>query len=149
MSSAGNRTALSIIRRYYPEVEKVVDAQRGTKITVTEKDCENGVGKAPNICAIAKAAMRHYDGAIVSLSRAYLIKGKVAYRYAVPGYVTRELISFDRAHVFDPGVYTLDKLSPAQRMGVSHKPPPVKKKAKYPRSKKRRHYTGGIRALAR
>ena len=145
--------ALNYVHKYYPDVTKVVDAKRGTKVTVTEKDCENGVGKAPNLCAIAKAAMRHYDGAIISLSRAYLVKGNVATRYEVPGHVTRELVVFDRAHAFQPGVYRLERITPNARLGVkgpgakSSGSPDSKKKRRFRKFKKAKHYTGGVRAL--
>lgn len=109
--------ALRYVQKYYPDVTKVVDAKRGTKITVKPKDCENGVSKAPNICAIAKAAMRLYDGAIVSLSRAYLIRGDTATRYQVPPHVTRELVVFDRAHAFQPGIYELGKVPQHHMLG--------------------------------
>lgn len=140
--------SLSYVRKYYPDVKRVVDAKRGTKITVTAADCANGVGKAPNICAIAKAAMRHYDGAVISLSRAWLIKGDTAYRYDVPPHVTQELVVFDRAHQFDPGVYRLERVRKGNRLGekkVSGKVVRRKAKAKV----RAKHYTAGVRALQR
>lgn len=153
MATRTSSVSLSYVRRYYPEVTKVVDAKRGTKVTVTTKDCENGVGKAPNICAIAKAAMRHYDGAIISLSRAYLIKGSVAYRYEVPGHVTRELVVFDRSHQFNPGVYRLERMAKDHRFGEHSSGAPTagtpdsKRKKRARKFKKARHYTEGVRAL--
>jgi hypothetical protein len=145
------KVALRCVRKYYPDVTTVLDAKRGTKITVTPKDCANGVGKAPNICAIAKAALRHYDGAIISLSRAYLIKGATAYRYGVPSHVTRELIVFDRSHQFEPGVYRLERVGKNQRLGERPSGTPRdQRKGKKPRKVvKAKHYTGGIRALTR
>lgn len=149
--TTSNRSkSLEYVRRYYPDCVKVIDAKRGTKITVKPQDCANGVGKAPNICAIAKAAMRHYDGAIISLSRAYLIKGNVAHRYEVPNHVTRELIVFDRSHQFQPGVYRLEKIGKDRQLGMRGKPGPgagrrpSKKKLKHPK-----HFTGGVRSLSR
>lgn len=143
--------ALSYVRKFYPEVTRVLDAKRGTKVTVRPKDCENGVGKAANMCAIAKAAMRHYDGAIISLSRAYLIKGTTAIRYKVPDHVTRELVVFDRAHNFEPGVYVLERPRVGNRLGEWRGSGPYKyRKGKKPRKGvKAKHYTQGVRALMR
>lgn len=140
--------ALSYVQKFYPDITKVVDAKRGTKITVTPKDCTNAVGKAANLCAIAKAAMRHYDGAIVSLSRAYLIKGDTAVRYEVPGHVTRELVVFDRSHNFEPGIYRLDRVTKPHRIGQGSAWKPRKRKGIRAKSKAR-HFTGGVRALVR
>lgn len=140
--------ALSYVRKYYPDVKKVVDANRGTKITVTPKDCTNGVGKAANLCAIAKAAMRRYDGAIISLSRAYLVSGTTATRYNVPGHVTRELVVFDRAHNFEPGVYVLERPRKGNRLGDRLGRPAGSRKPKKARVRAK-HYTQGVRALLR
>lgn len=138
-------TALRYVQKYYPDVAKVVDAKRGTKITVRPKDCENGVSKAPNICAIAKAAMRQYDGAIVSLSRAYLIKGDTATRYQVPGHVTRELVVFDRSHSFQPGVYELGKVQAPQMLGRKSGTKVDSRKRSKRMNKK--HMSTGVRVL--
>lgn len=138
--------ALRYVQKYYPEVTRVQDAKRGTKITVGPKDCANGVGKAANLCAIAKAAMRRYDGAIISLSRAYLVNGTTATRYAVPLHVTKELVVFDRSHNFEPGVYQLERIQPKDRLGV--KPRGTDPKSKKPKkATKAKHYTEGVRAL--
>jgi hypothetical protein len=148
MSNVGTG-ALRFVRRYYPDVNKVEDAKRGTIITVTQRDCDSGVGKAANLCAIAKAAERRWDGAIVSLSRAYLIRGRTAYRYQVPDHVEKELIVFDRSHSFSPGKYQLDKVHAGNLLGRTTRIPkkPGRKTNQY--KKNRKHYTEGVRSLTK
>jgi hypothetical protein len=72
---AKTKSALSIVRKFYPNVNKVVDATEGKNISVTKRDC-NAQGKDHNGCALAKAIQRGGDGAIVSLTIAYIVEGK-------------------------------------------------------------------------
>ena len=77
-------SALKIVRKYHPEVNSVIDAVKDIRVVVSAADCKTSTRKSPSECAMAKACLKHYDGAIISLSTAYLIKGKRARRYRVP-----------------------------------------------------------------
>jgi hypothetical protein len=100
---------LEIIHKYHPEVKTVVDAKRAVRVDVTSEDCAKGNKKAPNLCAMARAFERekNYDGAIISTTVSYLIRGDKATRFMTPESVAREIISFDRHADFTPGRYTL------------------------------------------
>lgn len=145
------KSALSIVRKYYPNVQSVVDAKKAVAIEVTAEDCRSGKAKSASSCAMARAFEREYDGAIISLSAAYLIKGNKATRYRVPDSVTREIVSFDRSRKFEPGEYEL--YVPTQyRLGTKRKHTnPVrhldKNGVRYQPTKARNHKTAGIRAL--
>jgi hypothetical protein len=139
-------SALNIVQKYYPNVTKVMDAKQPVLINVTPKDCRGAKSKDFSSCAFAKACKRDYDGAIVSLSVAYLIKGELATRYKVPAGIAREIVSFDRNHDFRQGEYWLNAPSKAMRLGPRRHPQP-KNKANYARVKRRYHRTGGIRSL--
>lgn len=102
-----SRTALKIVQKYYPQVSSLVDAKKPVTINVTPEDCKQGKSGAPSECAMARAFSREYDGAIISKSISYLVRGKVALRYRTPESVTREIISFDRNNNFQPGEYGL------------------------------------------
>jgi hypothetical protein len=143
------KSALGIVRKYHPEVTRVVDAKKSIDIEVTAADCKAGKRKGPSSCAMARAFEREYDGAIISLSTAYLIKGTKATRYQVPASVSREIVSFDRSRKFEPGSYSLN--TPSFKLGQPNR---SKRKDRYqstdgvPYAKnKLRHKTAGIRAL--
>lgn len=149
MSFKFGKTALDVVRKYHPAVTKVVDAKKAATIRVTTEDCATGNSKAPNSCALAKAACREYDGAIISLSTAYLIKGRTAVRYHVPQSISREIVSFDRSNRFEPGEYALKSISKSARLGARPYPQPKKHPGgnKYRKDKPRNHRTAGIRVL--
>jgi hypothetical protein len=140
------KSALGIVQKYFPNVTKVVDAKRARIISVTPQDCKDAKRKAPDACALATACEREYDGAIISLSTAYLVKGDKAERYKVPNAIAREIVSFDRHHDFAPGDYYLN--APTEHLGPRSRPQPVKnRKPDTPRVKGRYHHTAGIRSL--
>lgn len=137
--------ALAIVHKYFPKVAEVKDATRALAIQVTKQDTTARGRKKHTACALAKACNRrlHLDGAIISMSRAYLVKGTTATRYEVPTTVAREITSFDRGAGFAPGLYQL--YSPTSNHKIGTKRPtkygPKKKKRQTPR-----HTTDGIRA---
>lgn len=142
------KTALTMVQKYYPGVTTVRDAKRPRVIQVTPEDCKRGNKKEPADCALAKAFKRKFDGAIISTSKSYLIKGKIALRYDTPESVSREVISFDRNHNFEPGQYHLAPVAKANKLGARNRPQYSKKrKPGYPKIKKRNHLTGGIRSI--
>jgi hypothetical protein len=143
------KSALGIVRKYYPNVTSITDAKKPIQIEVTASDCKAGRRKGASSCAMAHAFQREYDGAIISLSTAYLIKGDKAVRYRVPHSVSREIVSFDRARKFAPGDYHLDK--PAQSLGTPNSNSKKRYKnsdgQRYAKHKARSHKTAGIRSL--
>jgi hypothetical protein len=111
------------IQRLFPRVEEVVDADTPVSVHVTEDDCDSRAQKMnPNECAMARALKRQFkaNGAIIGLSKSYLIRGKRALRFTTPATVGREITSFDRHHDFAPGDYKLAAVSRSQRMGASY-----------------------------
>lgn len=109
---------MRIVKKLYPQVTSIVDAKRPAMFEVTTADSKKSTKKSVNNCALAEACKREYDGAIIAVSTAYLIKGKRATRYQVPSRVARELVSFDRHKHFAPGVYTLNVPSPTRTMNA-------------------------------
>lgn len=144
-----SKSALGIIQKYHPNVKSVVDATEPLYIEVTKKDCKNGSSKEPGDCVIARACRREYEGAVISMSVAYIVDGETAYRYMVPQSIAREVVSFDRAGMFQPGLYSLNAPVACQRLGahLASRPRSGKKKTVHSR-KKRNHATAGIRRLA-
>jgi hypothetical protein len=112
--------ALGVVRKYFPEVNRVVDAKAGLKIEVTKHDDTVATKKAHKGCAMAVACKRklNLDGVIISVKTAYMIKGRKAIRFSVPEHVSREVVSFDRGGHFEAGDYKLNK--PASPLGRGH-----------------------------
>lgn len=143
------KSALGTVQSYHPEVTRVVDAKKGIDIEVRKSDCKLGDDKSPASCAMARAAKRTFDGAIVSMSIAYLIKGKTAIRYLVPVRIAREIVSFDRHHDFRPGLYSLIAPYRSLKMDVMRKKrqAPPKRKLGGAGKYRRRVRTSGVRSL--
>ncbi len=143
-----SKSALSIVKKYHPDVKRVVDAKEPLTIIVTAADCRNAKIGAPDACAMSKALNHIHDGAIVSLSVAYVIDGDKATRYKVPNSVSREIVSFDRNKKFAPGEYWLSAPSEMEKLGARNRPQNVKvRKPEYTGIKKRYHRTTGIRSI--
>lgn len=139
-------TALGIVKRYFPNVTKVIDATESLDISVSKRDCDSASSKMPDECAVAKAVQRHHTGAIISSATSYVIDGHTATRFKTPIAITKELVSFDRNHEFHPGEYSLRAPAQSERLGPRNRPQPVKNRG----HKRRRvhHMTGGIRSLS-
>jgi hypothetical protein len=146
MAASSGKSALGIVRKYHPNVTRVVDAKKQVNILVTPEDCKGSKKKSPDHCALAQAFTRKYDGAIISLSTAYLIKGNKAIRYKVPQSISREIVSFDRHHDFAAGEYTLKAPSKTARLGPRQWAQPKNRPAGRG-LRKRSHRTEGIRTL--
>lgn len=112
--------ALNTVKKFFPNVKRVVDANTNAYVEVTSKDVSLSKLKNHKQCAMAVACKRkfHLDGVIIAKSVAYLIKGNKARRFHVPESVAREVISFDRGAGFSPGTYALQKISPQNLMGA-------------------------------
>lgn len=106
-------SALSIVRKHYPKVTKVVNARGGVVLEVNENDLKLAAKnmKDHKACAIATACKQHLgaEGAIVSTRTMYLINGTTATRYLVSTRAATELVSYDRGAGFTAGTYSLLK----------------------------------------
>lgn len=141
------KSALGIVQKFYPRVTAVIDAKHDVEIEVTAMDCSRATSKSPNACAMARAFKRTYDGAIISTSVAYLIRGDTAERYKVPNSVTREIVSFDRNHDFRAGQYRLNAPSAAFKLQPRRSRLKPERHDKQYGKVKSRHRTAGIRSL--
>ena len=80
-TEVGSR-ALSVVRKYFPKVKKVNDADAPLTVEVTGRDAAAGARKSHPECAMAVACKRtqHADGVVMSVRTAYIIKGDTATR---------------------------------------------------------------------
>lgn len=140
------RTAVSLVRKYFPQVEEVEDGNDRLEVEVTARDSNSAAARNHEGCAMAVACKRKLkaDGVIVSLGVAYIIKGKLATRYRVTGSVQREIVSFDRNAGFAEGNYPLVPFSPTDRLGESRKTGPHKVTGT---PRKTLHHTAGVRTV--
>lgn len=139
-------SAIHTIQKYFPKVKEVLDAEENATVEVTRRDESESKRRKHGECAMAIAAKRCFiaDGVLVSLSKAFIIKGNKAYRYDLPENVSREVISFDRGSGFSPGTYTLK--IPQHALGTKK---PTGKRHKYTGEKRKdiHHMTAGIRTV--
>lgn len=112
-------TALSIVQRFFPQVEKVVDGTKDITIHISKEGAKKATRKNHNHCALAEACKEQEaaDGVIVSIRTVYVIKGKRAFRYHNLESTSREIVSFDREAGFEPGDYRLKP--PSRKLGES------------------------------
>jgi hypothetical protein len=139
--------SLSIVKKYFPKVEKVEDGDAPIVVEVTNADSNTAAVRNHEACAMAVACKRKMkaDGVIISIATAYIIKGKTAIRYGVPNAVQREIVSFDRDAGFAAGEYQLVPHSPMSRIGETHHTNHTEKVTGTPQ--KRNHHTAGIRTV--
>lgn len=106
----------------FPQVRRFLDAKRGLKVEVLQRDCSLGKKGKSSECAMARAVKREFDadGVIIRMGYSYVIKGPNATRYKTSNAVTREIVSFDRHHDFAPGVYTLRPPCKTAKLGGIH-----------------------------
>jgi hypothetical protein len=111
--------ALYIVKQFFPKVTKVNDASADLAIEVTKQDNKDSRVRDHNECAMAIACRRkfHADGVIISIDRAYIVKGNVATRYTLPESVRREIVSFDREAGFREGEYRLKAVARSVQLG--------------------------------
>jgi hypothetical protein len=119
------KTHLTKIRKLFPKVTKVVDATEPLTVEVRERDNKRGTIKHPGDCAMARACKRvlGLDGAIISLSKAYLILGNTATRYNVPQSLSKEVVVFDRSKTFEPGTYQFSAVPASRKLGNESRAP--------------------------
>jgi len=140
-------TALQVVRKFFPNVKSVKDATKNAIIEVTKADETNSKKKSHKTCAMAVACKRKFklDGVIISVNRAYMVKGTQARRFVLPPSVQKEVVSFDRGGGFEPGDYELSKVPKGARLDR-----PKVKTSNHPGAHTanppaHRHTTGGIR----
>lgn len=106
------RTPPRSLTRDFPQVERVIFADKSVKVDVHPRDCKEGKKFQTSECALAKAAKRqfHADGVAIRLTDSFIIKGKTAIRFKTPESVKRELVSFDRHQDFAAGTYQLSRI---------------------------------------
>lgn len=107
------------IRRYFPDVDRVVDATKPLEVEVKKRDVDNAKQKREDCCALAKACERMdgVDGAIIKTTCAFVIKGHTAIKFHVPNSITREIVMFDRHGDFRPGTYFLGPVPKSHTTG--------------------------------
>jgi len=142
------QVALNLVQKMFPSVTKVIDGKSDIHVEVNKRDASSKAVRDHKECALAQACRRtlDLDGAIISRSVAYLIKGRTATRYRVPSSATREIIAFDRGAAFVPGDYMLKRVPKPMRFGEKRsggKTKPPKRKNRRPVF---RHVTEGIRS---
>jgi hypothetical protein len=117
-------SSIERIRKYFPQINRVVDATKTIQIRVLKRDNDSGRKNDPERCALAKACIREKiaDGAIIGIGFSYLINGRTATRYKTSVAVGREITSFDRHHDFAEGsCYCLSKIPPSGRLDTRQK----------------------------
>ena len=129
----------------------VVDAPLGKRLafTVTKDITKKARSNDPGKCAAAIAASQEYQTEVrVHLTRTYVKAPdkKQWICYLTPESISREIVSFDRGHHFEPGVYEVRAADPGNRLGVN------RGKSVHPRSGKQRrgphHITANVRRSA-
>lgn len=96
----------------------VTDAKESIKVVVTATDVIKAKQANSKHCALARATMRLPDvnAAYFFRSKAFLEFDDRIEKYDLPVSVQKEIVSFDRAHVFAPGVYQIRPASPANNV---------------------------------
>ena len=121
MKKNHGNNAVARVRKYFPQVNKVVDATETIEVSVTKSDSKSAQPNNPSKCALAKACLREEkaDGAIINVGFSYIVNGDTATRYKTSVAVGREITSFDRGSGFEAGVdYKLGRISPSQKIGA-------------------------------
>jgi len=135
------------IQKMFPQVKFIKEATESVVVEVTAQDNKRGSVKDPQNCAMARACKRAYnlDGVIISLSKAYLIKGDTAIRYTVPTSLSKEVVAFDRNKQFQPGTYQLSRVAPMEKLGMNYSSPRTTTGEKRGTPKRFIHRTAGVR----
>lgn len=124
----------------------IQNAKKPVTIKVLATDIKKADPKRPDACAFAQAALRQAgcSRARIHISTSYLEFDGKWLRYRTPTSMRDEIISFDRAGVFNPGEYELRPIQPShQAKGVRIG---GKTTAKKPLPKKRKkHILTGVR----
>jgi hypothetical protein len=96
---------------------QIVNAKNKLLVTVTKNDVKLGAQKNSECCAIARAVMKqqsHISRVWIFKSKAYIESPMKLTRYNLPSSVQKEIVSFDRFKIMEPGVYALVPPPPSQ-----------------------------------
>lgn len=93
----------------------MIDATKPLKVVVTQNDVVKATKANSKLCALSRASLRlpGVQAAYFFRSTAFLEYTNKMVRHALPPSVQKEIVSFDRAKVFAPGVYQLSSVAPA------------------------------------
>lgn len=118
----------------------IVDSTSPVVMAVTEHDVVNAKKANSKHCALSRAALRlpNVVAAYFFRSAAFLEYRDRMVRFNLPASVQKEIVSFDRAQIFAPGVYQLSAIEPSRS--------PAKTK-KY-RTKRKKVERARVRSLA-
>lgn len=143
-----NGRSLRAVQQFFPEVTTVVDATEPLDIEVSKTDVKNVNRRKHDKCVLAEVCRRgkDVDGVVVALKTVYIVKDRIATRYKQGESATREIISFDRSGVFEPGNYHLRPPAATERLGYDGSNGKTRTK-KFKRTGFR-HMTAGVRRLA-
>lgn len=103
---------------------KVVDAAKDLTLEVVAEDVTSAKRKNAKCCAFARAAKRQMPkvkAAYFFRTTAYLEYEDKMVRYQLPPAIQKEIVSFDRAQKMEPGVYSVKKPAPTQRLDSDSK----------------------------
>jgi hypothetical protein len=96
----------------------LVDATEDLDIEVKKGDISTARKKSPEACAMANAGKRVLQTEVeVHMSRIYVKKNNKWIRYMTPERTSREITSFDRGSIFEPGDYTFKAPSHSAQLG--------------------------------
>jgi excisionase family DNA binding protein len=115
-------TNMYVIRRATELGMEVVDADQPVQIVVTVDDILKAKKANSRTCALAKASSR-LPGVRTGYffrSIAYLEYKNRMVRFAIPQSLQKEIVSFDRSHIFAPGIYQLSVPVPSGRYKKSN-----------------------------
>lgn len=97
----------------------LVDASGDMEICVTKQDVSMSKKNDPANCAAANAIKRTIKTeAEVHISRVYVKHKNRWVRFMTPESVSREITSFDRSAIFEPGTYVLKAPTKSNRLGA-------------------------------
>ena len=99
----------------------VVDSTRTIQIEITAQDTQLASRQDHGNCAVARACMKQEGtDALVHISRVFLkMKNKnIWVRYIVKNDLRTEIVAFDRGGKFEPGIFKLYRIQPAQKLGT-------------------------------
>lgn len=96
----------------------IIDSDNDLEINITKNDVLRAKRNEPANCAAAIATKRILGKDVeVHISRTYVKSNKKWIRYLTPESIAREIVSFDRAGIFDPGNYIFKTPTISQRLG--------------------------------
>jgi hypothetical protein len=96
----------------------MIDASDDLEIEVLKSDVAKSRKNDPEKCAAAVALNRVTKTDVeVHISRTYVKDKNRWIRFLTPESISREITSFDRSSVFEPGKYILKAPGPGQKLG--------------------------------